>query len=143
MQRTLHHRFLLSRAFVLRTDSEVYKARLLGHVVAVKQATHRKKTSGDALLREIRYLQLAGPHPNIVIAYGAFSERGRLHLVLEYASCLRSDRVARSCDPVLVLGGVARALVHLHSLNIIHRDLKVLIVAPPSEATLNVMLSSG
>ena len=34
--------------------SEVYKAHLLGHTVAVKQATSRKKTSGEALLREIR-----------------------------------------------------------------------------------------
>jgi serine/threonine protein kinase len=104
--------------------SEVYKARMLGTVVAVKKATSRKKTSGDALLREIRYLELAGPHPNIVIAYGAFRERSRLHLVLEFAPCLRNDRVARACDPVLVVSGVARALIRLHGLGILHRDLK-------------------
>jgi serine/threonine protein kinase len=105
--------------------SEVFKARLLGAVVAVKQATTRKKTSGDALLREIRYLRLAGAHPNIVTMYGAFSERGKLHLVLEFASCLRTGRVARACDPLLVVGGIARALVRLHANGIIHRDLKV------------------
>jgi len=105
--------------------SEVYKAHLLGASVAVKQATSRKKTSGEALLREIRYLRLAGPHPNIVQPYGAFSERGKLHLVMEFARhSLRSDRVARSADPLIVLSGVARALVRLHGLGIIHRDLK-------------------
>ena len=105
--------------------SEVYRARMLGAPVAVKQATNRKKTSGDALLREIKYLQLAGAHPNIVSVYGAFSERGKLHLVLEYAVCLRTDRVARACDPILVVSGIARALVRLHGNGIIHRDLKV------------------
>lgn len=108
--------------------SEVYKAWLLGATVAVKQASARKKTSGEALLREIRYLKLAGPHPNIIQPYGAFSERGKLNLVMEYARhSLRSDRVARSAEPLVVLAGVARALVRLHGLGIIHRDLK----APP------------
>ena len=106
--------------------SEVYKAWLLGAMVAVKQASSRKKTSGEALLREIRYLKLAGPHPNIIQPYGAFIERGKLHLVMEYARhSLRSDRVARTSDPLLVLAGVARALVRLHGIGIIHRDLKV------------------
>ena len=105
--------------------SEVYKAQLLGVTVAVKQATSRKKTSSEALLREIRYIRLAGPHPNIVQPYGAFIERGTLHLVLEYArQCLRTDRVARSADPVIVFAGVARALVRLHGVGIVHRDLK-------------------
>ena len=112
--------------------SEVYRAKLLGAVVAVKQATSRKKTSGDALLREIKYLRLAGSHPNIVTAYGAFSERGKLHLVLEYAVSLRADRVARACDPVLIVSGIARGLVRLHGLGIVHRDLKArnVLVAP-------------
>ena len=94
--------------------SEVYKAWLLGATVAVKQASSRKKTSGEALLREIRYLRLAGAHPNIVQPYGAFVERGKLHLVMEFARhSLRSDRVARTADPLVVLSGVARALVGL------------------------------
>lgn len=105
--------------------SEVFKARLLGATVAVKQATTRKRTSDEALLREIRYLHMAGPHPNIVQVYGAFSERGKMNLVMEFGRhCLRADRVARQCDHVLVLAGIARALVRLHGLNIIHRDLK-------------------
>ena len=115
--------------------SEVYKAWLLGATVAVKQASARKKTSGEALLREIRYLKLAGPHPNIIQPYGAFSERGKLNLVMEYARhSLRSDRVARSAEPLVVLAGVARALVRLHGLGIIHRDLKAppLPLPPPS-----------
>ena len=104
--------------------SEVYRAKMLGLTVAVKQATSRKKTAAEALLREIRYLSLAGAHPNLVTAYGAFEERGRLHLVLEFAQCLRNDRVARTCDPIVVFSGVARALVHLHGIGILHRDLK-------------------
>uniref|UniRef100_A0A7S2DI84 Protein kinase domain-containing protein n=1 Tax=Haptolina brevifila TaxID=156173 RepID=A0A7S2DI84_9EUKA len=105
--------------------SEVYRAKLLGTTVAVKAATSRKKTSCESMLREIRYLRQAGPHPNIVQPYGAFYEGHTLHLVLEYARhCLRSDRVIRQCDPIIVLSGVARALVHIHGLGIIHRDLK-------------------
>jgi len=77
------------------------------------------------MMREIRYLRQAGPHPNIVQAYGAFYEGHTLHLVLEYARhCLRSDRVIRQCDSIIVMAGVARALVHIHGLGIIHRDLK-------------------
>ena len=105
--------------------SEVYKAKLLGVTVAVKAATGRKKTSGESLLREIRYLQLCGAHPNIVQPYGAFVEGGRIHLILEFARhCLRTDRVARSCDPIVVMAGVSRALVRIHSLGIVHRDIK-------------------
>ena len=118
---------------------EGLKARLLGATVAVKQATSRKKTSGEALLREIRYLRMAGPHPNLVQAYGAFVEAGRLNLVMEFARhSLRQDRVARSADPVLVLAGVARALVRLHSLSIVHRDLKArnVLVAADNRALL-------
>ena len=118
----------------------MYKAWLLGATVAVKQASSRKKTSGEALLREIRYLKLVGPHPNIIQPYGAFSERGRLHLVMEYARhSLRSDRVARSADPLLVLAGVARALVRLHGLGIIHRDLKAR-ASPPGSQTARVLV---
>ncbi len=119
--------------------SEVYKARLLGATVAVKAATLRKKTSGESLLREIRYLRQSGPHPNIVQVYGAFSEARKLHLVLEFARhCLRSDRVARSCDPVVVLAGVARALVRIHRIGIVHRDLKTrnVLVAAENRALL-------
>lgn len=106
--------------------SEVYKAKLLGMTVAVKAATSRKKTSCESMMREIRYLRQAGPHPNIVQPFGAFYEGDKLHLVLEFARhCLRSDRVARQCDPIIVMAGVARALVHIHGLGIIHRDLKV------------------
>ena len=71
--------------------SEVYQANLLGAVVAVKVATARKQTSGESLMREIRYLHQVGPHPNIVQVFGAFTEDSRLHLVLELARhCLRS-----------------------------------------------------
>jgi len=105
--------------------SEVYKAKLLGMTVAVKAATSRKKTSCESMMREIRYLRQAGPHPNIVQPFGAFYEGDKLHLVLEFARhCLRSDRVARQCDPIIVMAGVVRALVHIHGLGIIHRDLK-------------------
>lgn len=105
--------------------SEVYKALLLGVPVAVKQATSRKKTSGEALMREMRYLRQIGPHPNVVQPYGCFLEHSKLHLVMQYTRhCLRSDRVARQCDPIRVMAGIARALVRIHSIGIIHRDLK-------------------
>ena len=90
----------MTHPILRQTNAQVYKAQLLGVTVAVKQATARKKTSGEALLREIRYLRLAGAHPNIVTPFGAFDEGGRLHLVLEYARhCLRNDRVARQVRP--------------------------------------------
>jgi serine/threonine protein kinase len=128
--------------------SEVFKALLLGVPVAVKQATSRKKTSGEALMREMRYLRLIGPHPNIVQPYGAFIEHSKLHLVMQYTRhCLRSDRVARQCDPIRVMAGVARALVRIHSLGIIHRDLKValasrhlLLVTAPGDRSATLLL---
>ena len=63
--------------------TEVAVAKLLGATVAVKAATSRKKTSGESLLREIRYLRQAGAHPNIVQPYGAFLEAGKKGLRYE------------------------------------------------------------
>ena len=105
--------------------SEVYKAMMHGTPVAVKQATSRKKSSGEALLREMKFLRMLGPHPNIVLPYGSFVEEGKVHMVMQYTRhCLRSDRIARSCDAVKVFAGVARSLVRLHNLGIVHRDVK-------------------
>jgi serine/threonine protein kinase len=105
--------------------SEVYKATLLGAPVAVKQVTSRKKSSGEALLREIRFLRMVGPHPNIVLPFGSFVDQGKVHLVMQYTKhCLRTDRVAQTCDAVRTFAGVARALVRLHGMGIVHRDLK-------------------
>merc|ERR1740117_1384169 len=52
--------------------------------------------------------------------------------------CLRSDRVASQCDAVKVFAGVARALVRLHSIDIVHRDLKArnVLVAPDDVAVI-------
>ena len=40
----------------------------------------------------------------------------------KYLTCYTASR---QVDPIIVLAGVARALVRLHDLGIVHRDLKV------------------
>ena len=79
---------------------QVYKARLLGVTVAVKQATSRKKTSGEALMREVRYLRLAGAHPNIVTAFGAFAEaEPTVHTLLRHTGPPTRQRRASGARP--------------------------------------------
>eukprot|EP00658_Telonema_sp_P-2_P025279 TRINITY_DN20180_c0_g1_i2.p1 TRINITY_DN20180_c0_g1~~TRINITY_DN20180_c0_g1_i2.p1 ORF type:complete len:359 (+),score=85.27 TRINITY_DN20180_c0_g1_i2:151-1227(+) len=105
--------------------STVFSADWLGTSVAIKRTADKKQTARLALLRELRLLRLAGPHPNLVKVMGVFEEEHRLHCVLEYVPhTLRSTELILVVDLVSVLSDVARALVHIHQLGIVHRDIK-------------------
>lgn len=105
--------------------STVFSADWLGTTVAIKRTADKKPTAKLALLRELRLLRLAGPHPNLVQVLGVFEESNRLHCVLEYVPhTLRSTEIILAVDPVTVVLDVARALVHIHRLGIVHRDIK-------------------
>jgi len=105
--------------------SMVFAADWLGTRVAIKRTADKKITAKLALLRELRLLRMAGPHPNLVQVLGVFEESNRLHCVLEYVPyTLRSTDVIIAVDSVTVVSDVARALVHIHRLGIVHRDIK-------------------
>lgn len=105
--------------------SAVFEADWFGTTVAIKRTADKKVTAKLALLRELRLMRLAGPHPNLVQVMGVFEEDQRLHAVLEYVPyTLRSTEIVLAVDPVTVIADIVRALVHIHRLDIVHRDIK-------------------
>ena len=88
---------------------------------------------GDTFMHRVReeiaVLRVAGSHPFIIAMHGSFEDEHCHHLVLDYATngplslwintAALSDAVGRLIAAEITLG-----LEHLHSLNIIYRDLK-------------------
>ncbi len=80
-------------------------------------------------------------HPNVVLLLAACPEPPRLAIVMEYVkagslySHLYIDKTPLELqDRVKLLIDISRGLQYLHSINVLHRDLKsknVLLSAPP------------
>jgi hypothetical protein len=96
--------------------AKVYEARMLGIKVALKETTSKKETSKPALFREIRYLRQAGPHPNIVQIFGAFTERNRVCLVMAVAKYVRVAMPPTSNQCALRICPRSPAFSHTHPL---------------------------
>jgi len=70
-------------------------------------------------------------HENIIKLYQVFEGLRNVYLVLEYlkggdlASYLKSKKEISEEEIKMLMSGIIDALVYIHSLNIIHRDLKL------------------
>eukprot|EP00042_Codosiga_hollandica_P040094 m.341717 g.341717 ORF g.341717 m.341717 type:complete len:625 (+) comp55773_c1_seq1:716-2590(+) len=87
-------------------------------------------------INEVNILQKLAPHPNVVAVYGSVEESGVFNIFLEYmtggsvASVI--EELSSWEDPSLlsevlirrIIAQMIRALLHAHSLGIMHRDLK-------------------
>jgi formylglycine-generating enzyme required for sulfatase activity len=114
--------------------SRVYRARdtVLGRTVAVKILTEEASADPESKARFLREAQLAGniAHDNIVTVYDFGEDAGRPFMVMEFlrgddlATRIRMQRTGDLLTKLKTSLDVARALEHIHSLNIIHRDVK-------------------
>ncbi|KZP29838.1 kinase-like protein [Athelia psychrophila] len=125
---------------------EVYKGALRGHLIAVKMLKVYKSSVVARILKEfareaVTWRQLS--HPNVLPFYGVYhlnKASPRVCLVcpwmeqgnaVEYLA--RADENGQNVDCVTLALDVAKGLEHLHSVNIIHADLKGLnILITPS-----------
>ncbi|CCI46000.1 unnamed protein product [Albugo candida] len=89
-----------------------------------------QKNQAQYIYTEKKALQACSDHPYIVSLYYAFQSRDRLFLVMEYCgggdllSVLTRRRVFSEPEAAFYIGEIALALTHLHSKNIVFRDLK-------------------
>lgn len=108
--------------------------RRLGWEVAIKTCLPGRSSADRATARELaalRAVREAGGHPHVCTLIDTFDEDGTTHLVLEYlkggelfdrvvSAGRLSERVARR-----YVRAILRAVVFLHGIDILHRDLKV------------------
>lgn len=113
---------------------EVYKARhrSMNREVAVKVIRPerlQKKLALQRFQREIKIASLLN-HPNIVRAFDALEDNGRMLLVLEYIEGTNLARLVREHGPLPVAQAVdyvrqaALGLQHAHEQGLVHRDIK-------------------
>lgn len=99
----------------------MYKVKSHGTCFAIKSY---KETSKHKLSIELSHLSKLH-HPNIIHCYGKLDDTS---LLLEYCHCTLESALEK--QPVMVHKfkhqialGIARALQHVHSFNMVHRDI--------------------
>ncbi|KAI0221565.1 hypothetical protein L0F63_001296 [Massospora cicadina] len=107
---------------------------LAGTKVAIKFIPKAKLTreSLHARVRQEAEIQAQLDHPNIVKYYGSFEDHGFIYLVLElcpYGNLLqylkfRPDKRLPESEVRHIMIKLVDALLYLHRLNIVHRDIK-------------------
>eukprot|EP01122_Echinamoeba_exundans_P013379 TRINITY_DN5837_c1_g1_i1.p1 TRINITY_DN5837_c1_g1~~TRINITY_DN5837_c1_g1_i1.p1 ORF type:complete len:1285 (-),score=140.78 TRINITY_DN5837_c1_g1_i1:83-3937(-) len=109
--------------------STVYGGKWGERLVAVKVADRGVDTDYVCSLRkEAKILINLAPHPNIIHVYGVAEDEKCSYLVMEYCHMGSVQRLRKKgklsdlTDQYRVMLNVARALAHLHSFKIVHRD---------------------
>ena len=103
------------------------------HLVVVKEINVKGLSERDRqeAMKEVEVLKQL-QHPHIVCMYEAFLQGGNLNIVMEYADAgdlaqlLRNANGRRFKETKILdlFGQIAQGMYHVHSLNILHRDLK-------------------
>ncbi len=103
-----------------------------GQKVACKVIDYQKHEYPEAAEAEAqKWLQIAAPHPNIVDIYAVYKQSGNIIIAME--DCVHGNLAEYLMfskpnlplvNRVVLMAQIADGLKHLHSLNIIHRDIK-------------------
>lgn len=117
----------------------MYQGSLQGRAVAVKRLLQDFVTLAS---REVGILQESDDHPNVIRYYYQEAHANFLYIALELCPASLADviespdqfrEISNSFDPKRALRQITSGLRHLHSLKIVHRDIKpqnILISAP-------------
>lgn len=128
----------------------VYQGSFQGRAVAVKRLLQDFVTLAA---REVALLQESDDHPNVIRYYFKESKDNFLYIALELCPASLADIIERpttfpdivvTFDPKKALAQVTNGLRHLHSLKIVHRDIKpqnILISKPGGRTGYRMMIS--
>lgn len=114
--------------------------------VAVKRLLPECFTFAD---REVALLRESDAHPNVIRYFCTEQDRMFRYIALELCQFTLHDYVQGKCDktliePLEILRQATAGLSHLHSLDIVHRDIKpqnVLLSVPGSKGEVRAMIS--
>jgi calcium/calmodulin-dependent protein kinase I len=91
----------------------------------------RLSTTRAEVVKEVRAMRAAGPHPNLLTLRECFEERGRVYMVLQHLSggelleALHERGSLSEGDAREVLFQLLDAVSHLHAAGVTHRDIKL------------------
>ncbi|KAL3837576.1 hypothetical protein ACJMK2_022924, partial [Sinanodonta woodiana] len=127
--------------------TNVYKGSFDGRDVAVKQLLKQNFSLAE---REIKLLRESDHHENIIRYFMNEQDVNFLYIALELCEGTLEDFVkdklvnAKKLEPIELIHQTMKGLVHLHSLDIVHRDIKphnILISRPNAKGEVRALIS--